>query len=50
MNQFEVVIEDGLSEVNPFGIQLEEPMSNDVSKSLHTKILGNFTDAFSHYS
>jgi hypothetical protein len=49
MNQLDDVSEGGRNEVNLFGIQLEDPMPNDVGKSLHLKPIGLHTDAFSSY-
>jgi len=43
MNQLQ--IEDGQNEINLFGIQLEEPMSNTVGKSLYHKPFGMIIDA-----
>lgn len=45
MNQLQIVVESGRNEANLFGIQLEEPMSNDVGKSLYHKPFGLIIDA-----
>jgi hypothetical protein len=45
MNQFNITIDGGQNEFNQFGIQLEEPMSNNVGKSLCSKPFGLIIDA-----
>ena len=45
MNQLQMVTGDGQNEVNLFGVQLEEPMSNQVGKSLYHKPYGMVIDA-----
>ena len=45
MNELNIAIEVAQNEVNLFGIQLEEPMSNHVGKSLYHKPFGMIIDA-----
>ena len=45
MNQFNITIDGGQNEFNQFGIHLEEPMSNNVGKSLCSKPFGLIIDA-----
>jgi hypothetical protein len=43
MKQLQIAIQD--NEVNLFGIQLEEPMSNEIGKALYHKPYGSVLDA-----
>lgn len=45
MNELQIEIENGSNDANLFGIQLEEPMSSNVSKSLYHKPYGFTLDA-----
>lgn len=45
MNDLMIAIESAQNEVNLFGIQLEEPMSNHVGKGLYHKPYGLVVDA-----
>jgi hypothetical protein len=45
MNELKIAVEGVQNEVNPFGIQLEEPMSNNVGKGLYHKPYGLVIDA-----
>ncbi|MCP1373624.1 MULTISPECIES: hypothetical protein [Dyella] len=45
MNQLQIVTEGASDEANTFGIQLEQPMSSNVGKSLYHKPYGMVIDA-----